>query len=80
MISDDLNVVNIVKQLKRVKFMFYTLLSNHKRFMFYYQRDMLIDPTKLFKKDDNIIDKLSSDDNSDFDYGDVCEEVRNYKK
>ena len=60
--------------------MFYTLLSHHKRFMFYFQRDMLINPIELFNNEDYHIDKLSSDDNSDFDYGDVCEEVRNYKK
>jgi hypothetical protein len=46
---NDLNVVNIVKQLKRAHFMFYRLLSHQKRFMFYFQRDLLLNPEDLFK-------------------------------
>jgi hypothetical protein len=34
--------------------MFNTLLSNQKRFLYYFQKNLLIDPNDLFKKEDLI--------------------------
>lgn len=71
--NQDLNVVNMIKQLKQAKFMFHTLLSRQNRFMFHFQRDQLINPNDIFNQDDLLNDgKLSSGEESlDFDYNTV---------
>jgi len=40
----------------------------------------LLNPEDLFAKKDQNPGRLSSDDNSDFDYDDICTEVKNYKR
>ena len=60
--------------------MFYTFLLHHKRFMFYYSKDHLLDTEDMFRKKSVKKQEYLTDDNSDFDYDDVCKEVRNYCK
>jgi hypothetical protein len=52
--------------------MFYTLLEHHKRLMFYYHKNNIIDPNDLFEE------KISSDDNQDFDIDDITKAVKKY--
>jgi hypothetical protein len=65
-----LNVVNIIKQLKRAKFMFHALLSKHNRFLFQFQRDQLINPNDIVDEKDQLNDGevSSGDEKVDFDY------------
>ncbi len=48
--------------------------------MFYFQKDLLLNPEDLFAKKHQSPGTLSPDDNSDFDYDDICIEVQNYKE
>lgn len=53
--------------------MFNTMLSKHKRFLFYYQRDQLLSPDQLFNRNDYINEGLDSsgEESQDFTHSDI---------
>jgi len=76
LVEYDLSVIQIIKHLKRSHHMFNVLFRHHKKFMFYYQRDLLIHPEDAFKDAEN--DGISSQDSEDLDYEEIGREVKNY--